>query len=181
MVVITHCVKSIYIQSFSGPCFPTFALNTGRYGTSPYSVQMRENTDKDTSWYFSRCDILKLLPNYSKYYFNNSISQNQNNSQSRAVKTKLGFIWPILWSLFYFYANYSKTEDHKGSLFTVYSIQVSIAFHAVSFSNKRVNTFTNLRNSPKKAFFTIKILHVTNEINEILIGIEILILWGVLT
>ena len=28
--------------SFSGPYFPAFGLNTGRYSLSPYLVQMRE-------------------------------------------------------------------------------------------------------------------------------------------
>ena len=34
----SHCVKSVQIRSFSGPYFPEF-------GKSPYSVQIRENTD----------------------------------------------------------------------------------------------------------------------------------------
>ena len=29
-----HCVKSVRIWSFSGPYFPTFPLNTERYGAS---------------------------------------------------------------------------------------------------------------------------------------------------
>ena len=32
---MNHCVKSVRIQSFSGPYFPTFELNTERYGVSP--------------------------------------------------------------------------------------------------------------------------------------------------
>ena len=42
-----HCVKSIHIQSFSGPFFLTFGLNADR---------MQENTDQKTSQYghFSR-------------------------------------------------------------------------------------------------------------------------------
>ena len=31
---LLHCVKSVHIQSFSGPYFPTFGLNTERYGVS---------------------------------------------------------------------------------------------------------------------------------------------------
>ena len=48
-------------QSFSGPFFPAFGLNTERYGVSlpsisPYSVQMREKTDQKIFEYghFSR-------------------------------------------------------------------------------------------------------------------------------
>ena len=29
-----HCVKSVPIQSYSGPHFPVFGLNTERYGVS---------------------------------------------------------------------------------------------------------------------------------------------------
>ena len=29
-----HCVKSVRIRSYSGPHFPAFRLNTGRYGVS---------------------------------------------------------------------------------------------------------------------------------------------------
>ena len=29
-----HCVKSVHIRSYSGPYFPTFGLNTDRYGVS---------------------------------------------------------------------------------------------------------------------------------------------------
>ena len=29
-----HCVKSVRIRSYSGPCFPAFGLNTERYSVS---------------------------------------------------------------------------------------------------------------------------------------------------
>ena len=29
-----HCLKSVYIRSYSGPYFPAFGLNTERYGVS---------------------------------------------------------------------------------------------------------------------------------------------------
>ena len=45
-VAATHNVKRVRIQSFSGPYFPSFGLNTERLPVSPYSVQMRENTDQ---------------------------------------------------------------------------------------------------------------------------------------
>ena len=33
-----HCMKSVQIQSFSGPYFPAFVLNAGKYGPekTPY-------------------------------------------------------------------------------------------------------------------------------------------------
>ena len=40
-----HCV-SMCIQSYSGPYFPAFGLNTEREGVTPNSVQMRDNTDQ---------------------------------------------------------------------------------------------------------------------------------------
>ena len=47
-------VKSVRIQSFSGPYFSAFGLNTERYGVRsifPHSVKMRENTDQKNSEY----------------------------------------------------------------------------------------------------------------------------------
>ena len=45
------CVKRVRMRSYSGP----FGLNTEKYGEirfiSPYSVQMRENTDQNNSEY----------------------------------------------------------------------------------------------------------------------------------
>ena len=32
IVVFIHCVKSVQIRSFSGPYFPVFEVNTGKYG-----------------------------------------------------------------------------------------------------------------------------------------------------
>ena len=46
-----HSVKSVLIQSFSGPYFPAFKLNMERYNISLYSVRMRENTDQRNSAY----------------------------------------------------------------------------------------------------------------------------------
>ena len=46
-----YCVKSVRVWSYSGPYFPAFGLNTERYGVSPYSVRMRENTDQNNSEY----------------------------------------------------------------------------------------------------------------------------------
>ena len=51
-----YCGKSVRIQSYSGPYFSAFGLNTERY--SPHSVRMRENTDYNNSEYghFLRCE-----------------------------------------------------------------------------------------------------------------------------
>ena len=45
----SHCMKGVRVRSFSSPYFPTFELNTKRYGVSPYSAQMPENTDQKNS------------------------------------------------------------------------------------------------------------------------------------
>ena len=34
-----HCVKSVRIRSFSGPCFPVFSPNTGKYGLEKLRIQ----------------------------------------------------------------------------------------------------------------------------------------------
>ena len=44
-----HCMKSGPIRSFSGPYFPTFGLDTERYGVK--SVWMRENSEQKKSEY----------------------------------------------------------------------------------------------------------------------------------
>ena len=53
-------MKSVRIQSFFGPHFPAFGLNTD---ISPYSIQMRENTDQKNFDYghFSRSIIIIYL------------------------------------------------------------------------------------------------------------------------
>ena len=59
-IYIQHCAKSVRIRIYSSQYFPTFGLNTDRYGEiwtiSPYSVRMRENTEQNNSeqGYFSR-------------------------------------------------------------------------------------------------------------------------------
>ena len=45
-----QCMKSVRVQSFSGPYFPVFGLNIERDASlSPYLVQMQENTDHKNS------------------------------------------------------------------------------------------------------------------------------------
>ena len=46
-----HYVKSVRIWSFSDPYFPTFGFNAEITTKSPYSVQMREDTDQKNSEY----------------------------------------------------------------------------------------------------------------------------------
>ena len=63
-IIISHCVKSVRIRSYSGPHFPAFELNMERHGVrmrenadqnnseyriSPYSVRMWENADRNNS------------------------------------------------------------------------------------------------------------------------------------
>ena len=43
-----HSVKSVRIQSYSGPHFPAFWPNTERYNVLLYSVRMRENLTRIT-------------------------------------------------------------------------------------------------------------------------------------
>ena len=44
---ISYFVKNVHIRSYSGPNFPAFRLNME--STSPYSVRMRENADRNNS------------------------------------------------------------------------------------------------------------------------------------
>ena len=49
---LIHCVKGVHIQSFSGPHFPAFELNTEIYSDlhnkSPYSMHIQDNTTQKT-------------------------------------------------------------------------------------------------------------------------------------
>ena len=46
---LMHSVKSVPIQSISGPYFPEFGLNAKRFRIWEYSVRIRENTDQKNS------------------------------------------------------------------------------------------------------------------------------------
>ena len=54
---------SVCIQSFPGPCFPAFGMNTERY--FPYSVRMRENADQKNSEYGH---LGWMIPQISTFY-----------------------------------------------------------------------------------------------------------------
>ena len=53
---LLHWVKSVHIQSFSGPYFPTFGLDTERYGVSLRiqsecgKLWTKKTPNTDTSW-----------------------------------------------------------------------------------------------------------------------------------
>ena len=62
--IITYTAwKVSKCEFFSGPYFPAFGLNTKRHGVSPYSVQMRENTEQKNSVFrhFLRSDTKRLM------------------------------------------------------------------------------------------------------------------------
>ena len=56
----SHCVKSVRIQSYSGPYFPAFGLNTERY-SERYSVSLRIQ---------SECEKIqaRITPNTDTFY-----------------------------------------------------------------------------------------------------------------
>ena len=56
---IHHCMNSVFIRSFSGLYFPAFGLNRR---DTPYSLQIRENTDQKNSKYehFSGSALVRL-------------------------------------------------------------------------------------------------------------------------
>ena len=57
-----HCLKSVHIRSFSGPYFPPFGLNTGKYG--PEKLQIRTRFTQCTKVY-AEYNFQKLVcPNY---------------------------------------------------------------------------------------------------------------------
>ena len=63
-----QCVKSVCVRSFTGPYFPAFRTEHGEIRIiSPYSVQMRKNTDQKNFEYghFSRSEIYSGFSNIS--------------------------------------------------------------------------------------------------------------------
>ena len=76
---LCHCVKNIRIRSYSGPYFPPFGLNTERereIRISPYSVQMRENTDLQIPTLFTQSAVssfFSVFNPYMKRSYNNAI------------------------------------------------------------------------------------------------------------
>ena len=77
-----HWVKSVRIRSFSGLCFPAFELNL--LCKSPYSTQMRENTEQKISrnGHFSR----------SAYYRRQGIEKISN----LIFLQRIDFVFPYL-------------------------------------------------------------------------------------
>ena len=69
-MVNSHCVKSVYIRSYSSLHFPAFGLNTERYSVSPRmqsecgKIRTRKNTNMDT--FHEVCGLLKksLMENF---------------------------------------------------------------------------------------------------------------------
>ena len=103
---------------------------------------------------------IKIEQNYSKYIFNESISENlqpiRDNERRKIFTMSLLFLYKQL------YNRRSKV------LFVIISlIQFTIAFHSlnvVCHSKPSLNTV--LRNSPTEEFFTTKVLRITCKINE---------------
>ena len=82
----THCVKSVKIRSFfSGPCFPVFGLNTGKYGPekTPYL-----NTFHTVTTIYSKVNIANKL--IKTIIVKNGSSENWITKYGRVH-------WPVSW------------------------------------------------------------------------------------
>ena len=89
------CVKSLRIQSYSGPYFPTLVLRI-----SPYSVRMRENTDQKNSEYglFSRSAESQRFSYVFMGYRKRLLVWNgliEINYFSTAIMKMLCFLWNL--------------------------------------------------------------------------------------
>ena len=62
-----HCVKSVRIRSFSGPYFPAFGLNTGRYEAS---LRIRCWCGKIGTWKTPNTDTSYAVNMFYKFYMN---------------------------------------------------------------------------------------------------------------
>ena len=103
--------------------------------------------------------------NYSKYIFNESVSQNLHSIRNNESNIKYYWIIFTMSLLFLYKQLYNRRSK---VLFVIISlIQFTIAFHSFSVvchSKPSLNTI--LRNSPTKEFFTIEVLRNTYIINE---------------
>ena len=109
--------------------------------------------------------FMKIEQNYSKYIFNESISQNLQPIRNNESKIKYYWIIFTLSLLFLYKQLYNQRSK---VLFVIISlIHFTIAFHSlnvVCHSKPSLNTI--LRNSPTKKFFTIEVLRITYKIND---------------
>ena len=78
-----HYVKSVGIRSYYGPYFPAFGLNTERFS---YSVQMRENTDRNNSEYgnFLR-SVISWLKEFQLLAVSERDAENWNRNTSQTM------------------------------------------------------------------------------------------------
>ena len=75
---VVHCVKSVPIRSFSGPCFSAFGLDTGRYEVSLPTqpkcskIETRKTPNADT--FHAGAKITDEQNRLSKVFFYDKIS-----------------------------------------------------------------------------------------------------------
>ena len=59
LFLVYHCVKSLHIRGYSGPYFPAFGLNTGRYSVSlriqSECVKIRTGINPNTDHFYAVC------------------------------------------------------------------------------------------------------------------------------
>ena len=69
-----HCVKSVRIWSYAGPYFPTFRLNTERYGVS---LRTQSDCGKIRTRITPNIDTFYALNDYSNDF--NELLENNND------------------------------------------------------------------------------------------------------
>ena len=93
-----HCVKSVRIRSYSGPYFPTFGLNTERYGVSlPIQCEygkMRTRITPNTDT-FHAVIFRTLAYSETKTYSDLSMPRNQKYIQNPDI-FRIRVIWRTL-------------------------------------------------------------------------------------
>ena len=87
----THCVKSVRIRSFSGPHFPAFGLNTGKYGVSLRiqsecgKIRTRKSPNMDT---FPAMVFMTLVNIYGQRLFEKNVKGFQRVTLSAKISIK---------------------------------------------------------------------------------------------
>ena len=96
-----HSVKSVRIRSFSGPCFPTFGLNTD-HKNSEYGLFSRSDNFNFLNSCYNIISIFSLnvciLPKF-QFHIQESETKHLKSSGKRRASTRFHF-WTQRWYLF---------------------------------------------------------------------------------
>ena len=113
-----HCVKSVRSRSFSGPYFPAFRLNTGRYSvylriqSKCGKIRTRITTNTDTFH-----TVRKRSKNTTSETNAAKITSTAWRSKNWLIHLKIFFLWLDRLSIHYIKKNRADFNPNLGALF----------------------------------------------------------------